>query len=169
MKFVIGFIITQIIILLLLSSCNSQKKLQRRIEKNGIKESITFITQKYPEYFKSKDTIIIDTIVIQDTIRIKADTVNAFLSDSSNFLTLNNDSISLTIDKATNKIRIVYKERLVPITKVIYRSVPCPTIVCPDCEDLKDYTKEGSSFKWWMLIVGGVLLGGFYIWANRTK
>ena len=163
------FIALGIVAIFALSSCSSQKKLQRRIEKNGIKESITFITKKYPEYFKSKDTIIKDTIVIQDTIRIKADTVTAFLSDSSNFLTLNNDSISLTIDKATNKIRIVYKERLVPITKVIYRSVPCPTIVCPDCDDLKDYTKDVFSFPWWLLIVGGVLLGGFYIWANRTK
>ena len=37
---------------------SSQNKLQRRIEKHGIKESISFVTAKYPEYFKAKDTII---------------------------------------------------------------------------------------------------------------
>jgi hypothetical protein len=163
------FIILGFLSIFFMSSCSSEKRLQRRVERHGIKESIGFVTTKYPEYFKSKDTIIKDTIIINDTIVLKADTITAFLSDSSNFLTLNNDSISLTIDKATNRIKIVYKERLVPITKVIYREVPCPKVICPDCDDLKDNTKTGGSFKWWWVILPVFILGLFYIWQNKRK
>jgi hypothetical protein len=168
MKGLITFILIGSIALFIFSSCSSEKKLQRRVERHGIKESIGFVLNKYPEYFKSKDTTIIDTVIINDTIIIKADTVHAILSDSSNFLLLDNDSISLTIDKTTNRIKIVYKERIVPVTSIIYRKVPCPKIICPDCDNLQDNTNKPNSFKWWWVIVGGVILGAFYIWSNRN-
>lgn len=170
MKTIIIYIALGIVAIFCLSSCvSSQKRLQRKIEKHGIKESVSFVIAKYPEYFKTKDTVIHDTLIVKDTVIIKADTVTAFLSDSSNFLTLNNDSISLTIDKVTNKVKIVYKERIVPIEKIIYRDVECPVIICPDCDDLKDNSVIPSDFPWWLLIVGGVVLVAFKIWLNKSK
>lgn len=170
MKTIIIYIALGIVAIFCLSSCvSSQKRLQRKIEKHGIKESVSFVIAKYPEYFKTKDTVIHDTLIFKDTVIIKADTVTAFLSDSSNFLTLNNDSISLTIDKVTNKVKIVYKERIVPIEKIIYRDVECPVIICPDCDDLKDNSVIPSDFPWWLLIVGGVVLVAFKIWLNKSK
>ena len=170
MKKIILFIALGIVAIFLMSSCaSSQKRLQRKIERHGIKESVTFVIAKYPEYFKSRDTTITDTVIVRDTIILKADTVIEFLKDSSNFLTLNNDSISLTIDKVTNEVSIVYKERIVPIEKIIYRDVECPIIICPDCDDLKDKSIVPSNFPWWMLIVGGVVLVAFKIWLNKSK
>ena len=58
MKGLLIYVVIGFIALFALSSCSSQKRLQRRIERHGIKESIGFITRKYPEYFKSKDTTI---------------------------------------------------------------------------------------------------------------
>jgi len=162
MKGIITTIILGIITILFLTltSCSSQKRLQRRIERHGIKESVGFVIQKYPEYFKAKDTIIKDTIEVHDTVTIKADTITAFLNDSSDFYHYRSDSLSLVIDKLTGRVKIVYKEKKVPITKTIYRNVPCPKTICPDCEDLKDYTKESTGFKWWWLIASA-LLGAF--------
>ena len=168
MKKTILFIAIGIATLFVLSSCTSEKRLQRRVERHGIKESIGFVINKYPEYFKSKDTIIKDTIEIHDTITIKADTITAFLSDSSNFYHYRNDSLSIVIDKLTNKVKIVYKEKKVPITKVIYRNVPCPKIICPDCEDLKDYTKSSSGIKWWWLIIAA-FIGAFLTNVFKSK
>jgi hypothetical protein len=79
------------------------------------------------------------------------------------------DSLTLLVNKLTGSVKIKIKQRKVYIHDTIRVAVECPTIICPDCEDLKDYTKEGSGFKWWWLILAGVILVAFYIWANRTK
>ncbi len=143
--------------LFMISCASSQKKLQRRVEKHGVPESIAFMAAKYPPYFKKKDTVVKDTILIHDTIVTKADTVTTFLSDSSGFLTLNNDSINLTVDKATNEVKIVYKEKKIPYAKIVYRDVACPEIDCPDCDNLV-LDKKGPSYIWYVL----VFLLGFY-------
>jgi hypothetical protein len=67
----------------LVSCVSSQKKLQRRIEKHGIKESISFVSAKYPEYFESKDTTIHDTIIKVDSIIVPDIDTTVILSDSS--------------------------------------------------------------------------------------
>ena len=132
-----------ILALILFTSCiSSQKKLQRRIEKNGIKESISFVVLKYPEYFKKKDTTILDTIIINDTITLAGDTLNVLLLDSNNTLSFNNDSVSITINKANQKAKIIWKEKKRPYEKIVYRDVNCPDVICPDCDDLKDCKRE---------------------------
>ncbi len=86
MKYLITYIAIGITAIFALSSCvSSQRKLQRRIEKHGIKESISFITAKYPEYFKAKDTIIHDTIIKVDSVIVPENTTTVILTDSSNF------------------------------------------------------------------------------------
>jgi len=170
MKGIITYIFIGLIAILLfaLSSCSSEKRLQRRVERHGIKESIGFVINKYPEYFKSKDTIIHDTIIKFDTIiPPQLDTV-LILSDSIGFYHYRSDSLTILIDKLTGRLKLNYKPRIIYLHDTVTVSVECPQIICPDCDDLIDNTKEGSNFKWWWLIVAGVVLGGFYIWSNRN-
>jgi hypothetical protein len=170
MKGTITFIILGIVAIFLMASCtSSQKKLQRRIERHGIKESIGFVTQKYPEYFKGKDTIIHDTTIVERLVEVPTIDTTVILSDSSNFYHYMSDSLTLLVNKLTGSVKIKIKQRKVYIHDTIRVAVECPTIICPDCDNLKDYTKEGSGFKWWWLILAGVILVAFYIWANRTK
>jgi len=170
MKGTLIYIAIALAFVFFMASCaSSQKKLQRRIERNGIKESIGFVTQKYPEYFKSKDTIIHDTTIIERLVEVPTIDTTVILSDSIDFYHYKSDSLTLLVNKLTGSVKIKIKQRKVYIHDTIRVAVECPEIICPDCEDLKDYTKEGSGFKWWWLILGGVILGAFYIWANRTK
>lgn len=153
---------------LALTSCSSEKKLQRRVERHGIKESIGFVINKYPEYFKSKDTIIHDTIIKHDTIAPPQLDTTLILSDSSNFYHYRSDSLNILIDKLTGRLKLNYKPRVIYLHDTVTVSVKCPQIICPDCDDLKDYTKDGSGFKWWWVFVSGVILGVFYIWSKRN-
>ena len=168
MKTIIAFILLGSIALFLFSSCSSQKRLQRRIERHGIKESIGFVTAKYPEYFKSKDTVIHDTTIIERVVEVPTVDTSIVLSDSSNFWHHYSDSLQISLNKATGVLKFKYIQKPVYIHDTVTVSIPCPQIICPDCEDLKDYTKEGSSFKWWWIIVAGFVLGAFYIWSNRN-
>lgn len=153
---------------LALTSCSSEKKLQRRVERHGIKESIGFVIAKYPEYFKSKDTIIHDTIVKHDTIVPPQLDTTLVLSDSSGFYHYKSDSLTLLVNKLTGRVKLNYKPRIIYIHDTIPIMTKCPQIICPDCDDLKDNTKKGSGFKWWWVILAVTLLTGFYIWSNRN-
>jgi hypothetical protein len=169
MKGTIIYIAIALTAIILMASCSSQKRLQRRIERHGIKESIGFVTAKYPEYFKSKDTTIHDTTIIERLVEVPTIDTTVILSDSSDFYHYMSDSLSLLVNKLTGSVKIKIKQRKVYIHDTVRVAIECPEVICPDCEDLKDYTKEGSSFKWWWLIVAGVILVAFYIWANRPK
>jgi len=168
MKTIIIFILLSITAMFFFCSCSSQKRLQRRVERNGIKESISFVIDKYPEYFKLKDTIIHDTTIIERRVEVPTIDTTVILSDSSNFYHYKSDSLTLLVNRLTGRVKIRIKQRTVYIHDTVTVSIPCPQIICPDCDDLKDYTKEGSVFKWWWLIVAGVSLGAFYIWNNRS-
>ena len=155
-----------IILIASLSSCiSSQKKLQRRIEKHGIKESISFVSNKYPEYFESKDTTIHDTIIKVDSIIVPDIDTTVILSDSSNFWHYKSDSLNLIINKLTGRTKIHIKTRTIYLTDTTFIEVPCPEIKCPE---IKDYTEEKRKFEWWWFIVGLLVLGLFYIWMNKN-
>ena len=165
MKTLITFILVSIASMFFFASCSSQKKLQRRIERHGIKESIGFVTAKYPEYFKSKDTIIHDTIIKFDSIIVPTIDTTVILSDSSDFYHYRSDSLTLLIDKLTGHARIKIKQRTIYLHDTITVAVQCPEIICPDIED---YTKERSTFKWWWVVLAVVILGALYIVVNRN-
>lgn len=155
---------------LMLASCvSSQKKLQRRIENNGIKESIQFVREKYPEYFKSKDTIIHDTIVFSDTIRIKADTIKANLIDSNGVLLFSDSLISLKVYKATNKAEITIKEKDIAVKDTIPIQTKCPELMCPDIEVQQE--KKQPWFFWLFFFLSIAL--NFYLigksFVNHVK
>lgn len=156
------------IVFFALTSCSSEKRLQRRVERHGIKESIGFVIAKYPEYFKTKDTIIHDTTIIERRVEVPIIDTTVILSDSSDFYHYRSDSLTLLINKLTGRVKIKIKQRRVYIRDTVTVAVECPQIICPDCDDLKDNTKEGSRFKWWWLIVAGTIITGFYIWINRN-
>lgn len=172
MKGIITTIILGLITMafLFLTSCkSSEKRLQRRVERHGIKESIGFVIAKYPEYFKSKDTIIHDTTIIERLIEVPTIDTTVILSDSSGFYHYKSDSLTLLVNKLTGRVKIRIKQRRIYIHDTVRVSIPCPQIICPDCDNLKDNTKKGSGFKWWWVILAVTLLTGFYIWSNRNK
>ena len=169
MKGLIIYIITAVCMIFFMSSCiSSQKKLQRRIEKHGIKESIAFVTQKYPEYFKGKDTTIHDTIIKHDSIIVPQIDTTVILSDSSNFWHYKSDSLSLVLDKLTGRLKLNIKPKTIYVHDTITVETKCPEIICPDCEDLKDLTTPDNGFRWWYLLLAGVLLAVFYIWRSTS-
>jgi hypothetical protein len=150
----------------LVSCISSQKKLQRRIEKHGIKESISFVSNKYPEYFESKDTTIHDTIIKVDSIIVPEIDTTVILSDSSDFWHYRSDSLNLVIDKLTGRTRIHIKQKTIYIHDTTFVEVPCPEIKCPE---IKDYTKQKINFQWWWLVVGAIAVALFYIWMNSKN
>jgi len=154
MKKIIIFITIGLSIVFLISSCaSSQKRLKRRIEKNGIKESISFVVLQYPEYFKSVPDTVFETITETDTILIKSDTINTVLIDSNNVLLFSDSLVSIKVDKTTNKAKIVIKDRYVYRTDTISISLPCPELICPDTESLQSNIKSGRGSGWvWYLI-----------------
>jgi len=160
MKGLIIFIVTGLVAIVCMASCSSQKRLQRRVERHGIKESVSFVIQKYPEYFKIKDTVIHDTLIKVDSVIVPTIDTTVILSDSSDFYHYKSDSLTLLVNKLTGRVKIKIKQRTVYLHDTLTVSVPCPQIICPDCEDLKDYTKESAGFKWWWLIVAA-LTGAF--------
>ena len=147
------FILCGVLTILFCSCISSQKRLQRRIEKNGIKESISFVTLKYPEYFKAKSETVHDTVFETDTIRIESDTVNVFLIDSSGFLSYSDSLVSVYVNKATNKAKIIVKEREVIRFDTVSVSVPCPEIICPDTDSLQSNieSENGSGWVWYLV------------------
>jgi hypothetical protein len=156
-----------IVLLAGFTSCiSSQKRLQRRIEKHGIKESISFVSNKYPEYFESKDTVIHDTIIKVDSVLIPDIDTTVILSDSSNFYHYKSDSLTLVINKLTGRAEIHVKTKTVYFHDTTYVEIPCPEIKCPE---IKDYTKKKINFQWWWVVVGLLALGIFYIWTNAKN
>ena len=156
-----------IVLLAGFTSCiSSQKRLQRRIEKHGIKESISFVSNKYPEYFESKDTVIHDTIIKVDSIIVPHIDTTVILSDSSDFYHYKSDSLTLVINKLTGKAKIHVKTRTIYLTDTTFVEVPCPEIKCPE---IKDYTKQKINFQWWWVVVGAIAIALFYIWMNARN
>lgn len=149
------------IIAFILTSCvSSQKKLQRRIEKNGIKESISFVVLKYPEYFKTKDTTLIDTIEIHDSIIVPGIEFDAPLRDSLTYWVHNSDSLQVVIDKISGSARVTVPPRIVSITDTIIIETEIPSVPCPDVEALSDNIKTESDSNWlWILAAFG---GGLF-------
>ena len=157
MKALIIFIILGIISIFFMASCSSEKRLQRRVERHGIKESVGFVIAKYPEYFKTKDTVIHDTLIRFDSVIVPQIDTTVILSDSSNFWVHSSDSLTVLVNKLTGKLKMNIKPRVIYLHDTTFVAVECPEIICPDCDDLKDNTKTGGSFKWWWLLIAAVV------------
>jgi len=153
------------------TSCvSSQKKLQRRIEKNGIKESISFVVLKYPEYFEKTATVVHDTITEIDTIRIAPVDISAPLRDSLSFWVHNSDSLRLVIDKISGRATVSIPERVIFKHDTITIRAACPPVTMPNVDALKDNieTDSGSDWVWYLVafIAGGI---GASIFRIRSR
>lgn len=175
---VIGILLS----LVALSACNTEKRAYKKfgkaVNKYGQKEAVNFIVTNYPEYFKTitkkdtifnvdttfiaeKDGVIVDPIIIHDSIFIKV------------------KDFSATINKNTGKG--TYK---IPADTIIkYDTIPVEIKVpCPDSDILalkssKEYelqidnSKQKTRFYMFsnlVLLIISILLGyGYY--KNKIK
>jgi predicted small secreted protein len=93
---VIGILLS----LIALSSCNTTKKFSKAVNKYGQKEAANFIVRNYPEYFKTitkkdtifhvdttfiaeKDGVIVDPVIIHDSIFIKVKDFSAVINKNT--------------------------------------------------------------------------------------
>lgn len=145
--------------LLLLESCSTQKRLQRSIEKHGIKESISFVGAKYPEYFRTDSVTVHDTIIRTDSIRIPGVDVSVSLRDSLDWLVHESDSLRIAVNTKTGKTRVVVEPRLIEVHDTIHIRTECPPIECPEVKKLGDNLRRDSSFPGWGWLIGVFFLG----------
>jgi hypothetical protein len=144
-----------ILIGLAMTSCNPEKKIKRSLNKNGVRETATYIAKNYPEYFKR------DTIRLRDTIKekvpvyipaiekdssAKADTAKCkelFYSDKHLTFAYNTDSNG--IGKTHYKIhdRTITKEVKVPVYIEVPGNVGPTMAIIDQLKEEKDQ-KEGE-------------------------
>jgi predicted small secreted protein len=146
---IIGILLT----LVALSSCNTIKradrKFQRAVNKMGQKEAANYMVINYPEYFKiitkkdtifhvdttfiaEKDGVIVDPIIIHDTIIIE------------------NKDFSAKISKTTGKGTYKIPADTIIQLDTIYKEVKVP---CPDADILA--LKSSKEYELWIKNVKG--------------
>lgn len=176
---VIGILLT----LIALGSCNAEKRAYKKfgkaVNKFGQKEAANFIVSNYPEYFKTitkkdtifhvdttfiaeKDGVIVDPIIIHDSIFIKVKDFSA--------------TINKNTGKGTYKIPAdtIIKEIPVPI-KV---EVPCPDADILALKSSKEYELQIKNLKGevrlyqlisFVLLVTTLGLGYLYFKSKKDK
>jgi hypothetical protein len=136
------------------SSCSSEKKLQKAINNHGQKESLTFFVKNYPEYFRQ------DTVIIRDTIAVIVperfiDTTFVELRDT---IILENEKIKVVLQKVDNGWQLSGTAKADTIYHPI--ELPCPPIHCPDIEKLQ------TTSNWWHLayFILGAVTALIFVW-----
>lgn len=158
-----------IVIAILLTSCNTQKQLQKAINKNGQRESVGYIIAKYPEYFQERQ--FHDTI--RDTIKVVVekyvyDTIIQLDSTSI----IENENLKITITRLGNgkiSVRTIVKEKVVqvPYEKVVTVSAPCPDIAKLQLEPKKSEIQV--VYKWWSWVTW-IIIALYILWRlTRQK
>lgn len=170
-------IVRLIIILFLFASCNSEKQLQRAINKHGQKESAAYFVAKYPEYFKERivhDTIhdTIPVLIPQETHNGEIDTcaLNDLFTKNKTLQT-EIDGLKLELykkDNGTIGAKITTPEKKINVPVEVTPSFTCPS--CPDIDTLKtafdnankktwfDKLKDYSAYTLWFLITVGLIV-----------
>lgn len=135
--------ITMLLLIGSLIACNSEKKLQKAINKHGQKESISYIVGKYPEYFTN--TAIIDTVFKVDTVYIPAK--DGVITDPvivHDTIYVKTKDFSAAINKNTGKgIYKIPKDTLfIHDTTVVKVNVPCPDLAKLDTNRMELLEKD---------------------------
>jgi hypothetical protein len=122
--------------LLALTSCNTEKKLAKAINKHGQKESVTYVVEKYPEYFK--DFIVRDTVqvTVRDTIKIEKTVLDTtFTMAEDGTLVAENEHLKFELTKLGDKYKAVLTGKPKEIIKEKIVNVPVEVDKpCPDTE-----------------------------------
>jgi len=140
----ISVIVSLILLMVIFSSCNQTKQIQRQVKKHGAKEVLAVIVQEYPELFIGNNA---DTIYVNKDVyvpQIEVDTIYT----ASNCPELNYTDTNLVFKVKDNKIKYIIKERKVTIHDTIQVKSPVP---CPDMK-LLPKPKESeikTIYKWW--------------------
>jgi hypothetical protein len=166
-------VILILLLIALLSSCSTEKKLKKAINNHGQKESVAFIVATYPEYFKRDSIIIKDTIRQEIPIYLPEYVIDSTFADLADSLVIENDKLRVQLRKvptgwqlsATSKADTLYKFIEIPI------EVPCPPITCPDIDKIQIH------FNKWPWVFIGFILGiiftlltiGIFIYIHTPK
>ena len=133
-----------ILLMIIFSSCNQTKQIQRQVKKHGAKEVLAVIIQDYPELFVGNNT---DTIYVNKNVyipEIVVDTIYSAINCPE--LVYKDTNIMFTVKD--NKIKYIIKERKVTVHDTIQVKSPVP---CPDMK-LLPKPKESeikTIYKWW--------------------
>lgn len=136
-----------IILTILILSCNTQKQLQRAINKNGQKESIEYIVKKYPEYFNNfavKDTI---SALLKDTVFLKEVVMDTtFVVETDGTFVAENESLKLELTKLNNKLKAKVKGK--PKEIIVEKEIKVPVEIEKPCPDLQIFQDEIVKLKY---------------------
>jgi hypothetical protein len=144
----------------LLTSCSTEKALIRKVEKHGIKESVSLLAVRYPEYYKTEQIILHDTIRDTISVIVPGIQIDSTFSELADSLTIENDKLKIQLKKVPNgwqlsgsvKPDTIYWPIEIPF------QVPCPPITCPDIDKLQT---ADNKWKW----VGiGFMAAVFFMW-----
>lgn len=131
-----------ILTLLGLTACSTEKKLQKAINKHGQKESVTYVVENYPEYFKSfivKDTV---EVMLHDTVTIEATTLDTLfiIDDQDGTYVAENDALKLQITKLNNKLKATVLGK--PKEIIVEKEVKVPVEVDKPCPDMITFYED---------------------------
>lgn len=145
----------------LLHSCSLEKRqaerLKRSVNNYGVEKSIAYLENNYKPYFKKKDTTIVVTHIITDTIIVSGgvpiDSIITLPIDGTGVF-LENQNLKIEIENIKGKLKVIgkCKDRLVYKTDTITLKVPCPEIICPDIP--KQTTIDKSWLSWFIGALG---------------
>jgi hypothetical protein len=149
-------VLRMLLVAVLLSSCSTQKKLKRSIERHGIKESIGFVVSNYPEYFRAESVTVHDTIEIHDTIIKEAFTIDTVIvTDTFRF---ENERLKIELNRVTGTFRATVKHDTIFVNKTVPIAVKCPELICPDVAKLE--VKQRVNWWWYLIIFAiGIFIG----------
>jgi hypothetical protein len=118
-----------------LLACNTEKRLQKAVNKHGQKESMEYMIKRYPEYFIDytfTDTVLVPVI---DTLKVPEITLDTlFIPQPDGTFVAENESLKIQIYKLNNELRLkgTCKEREI----IVEREVSVPVEVTKPCPEL---------------------------------
>jgi hypothetical protein len=160
----LGSILT--LVLIILTSCSTEKKLQKAINKHGQKESVEYVVKKYPEYFNNflvKDTVEVllkDTVIVEETF---LDTI--FVADVDGTYVAENESLKLQITKLNNKLKA--KVNVKPKEIIVEKEIKVPVQIEKPCPDLQIFqnniTELNYKIKSQKKVINGSILFNIFL------
>jgi len=139
---------------LILTSCSTEKKLKRSVEKHGIKESISFVTTTYPEYFKAESVTLHDTLYVEKIVTIEKEyDFTSTLDSLKAIYEFENEQLKFSLSKKTGKVKFQIKNDTILVRDTINITTKCPEIICPDIDKL-DTNSTNSN----IIIVGLIFI-----------
>ncbi len=152
-----------LLVVLSIFGCSPDAKFQKAVNIYGQKESVKFITEKYPEYFLHKRDTVRDTVIIKEA---KID---------SGFSLLNlRDTIFIQKDRLVLKAYMKHDSVFINAkckTDTIYKLVQCPEYLTPDSSKIDSglQAKLETAFKIGLLILFGLFIFVLFLCWRQSQ